>query len=273
MDTKVNYTIIGAFVIILFSFMVLAIIWLSAGFSTQTYTTYKVDMQEAVTGLSNDATVEFNGVSVGNVDSIKINKNDPKSVELLLSIQSDTPISRGTFATLSTRGVTGITYISLKDKGDDPRPLKAIGNQPYPIIKTGPSIFLQLDTALQKLTDSVKQVSESIKALLDKDNLLSIKQILANTSQITGTIAMNNQKLTAILINTQRASAKLPLLIQNSTQTMSAIQSQLLPDANHAIANFNNMSENLSALSAELRENPSILIRGKEPPPLGPGEK
>ena len=273
MDTKVNYAIIGAFVITLTAAIIFSIIWLSSGFSNQTYATYQVDMQEAVTGLNREATVEYNGVNVGSVQSIKLNKQNPKSVELLLSINSDTPVTQGTVATLSTRGVTGISYISLKDNGNDLRPLKALQNQKYPIIKTAPSIFLQLDTALQKITFSMKQVSETFKQLFDNENLLSIKQILVNTNMITYSIAANNAKINAILKNTELATARFPLLLQSSTRTMQTLQTQTIPDANRMIANLNHMLDNLTLLTSELQQNPSVLIRGKEPPPLGPGEK
>lgn len=273
MDTKVNYAVIGAFVITLTAVIILSIIWLSSGFSTQQYTIYQVNMEEAVTGLSRDATVEFNGVSVGTVNSITISKKNPNLVELLLNIQNDTPITQGTIATLSTRGVTGISYISLKDKGNNLNPLKPINNQKYPLIKTAPSIFLQLDAALQKITNSIDQVSQSFTLLFDKDNLRSIKQILASTNQLANTLASNNEKIDMILHNTELTTARFPMLIQSSTRAMQTLQTQTLPDTNRAIANLNNMIDNLSTLTSELQQNPSVLIRGKQPLPLGPGEK
>ncbi len=273
MDNKVNYTVIGSFVIILFSFFVLGIIWLSSGFSNQTYSTYQVNMQEAVTGLNQDAVVEFNGVNVGNVKSIKLNKKNPNFVELLLDVQSDTPVTQGTIATLSTRGITGITYISLKDKGSDLRPLKAFKGQSYPIIPTGPSIFLQIDTALRDLTNSLKQVSETFKSIFDTENLRSIKQILKNTSRISDTLAINSDRLTGILENTEIATSKFPMLIQSSERTMQMLQTRTLPETNRMISNIDSIADNLSVLSTDLRTNPSILIRGKQPSPLGPGEK
>jgi phospholipid/cholesterol/gamma-HCH transport system substrate-binding protein len=116
METNVNYTVVGAFVIVLFSSIVLAIIWLSAGFSTEKYTTYEVLMKEAVTGLSLEAPVEYNGVNVGTVTSIRIDKQNPHVVELLLKIKSDTPISKGTRARLNVRTLSGVAFILLQDK-------------------------------------------------------------------------------------------------------------------------------------------------------------
>src|SRR3990167_1857409 len=113
METNVSYTIVGAFVITLLTAMVLAIIWLSSGFSFDQYTTYLVYMQESVSGVSVDSQVEFNGVNVGTVKSISLNHKNPQLVELLLNIKKDTPVTRGTVATLNSRGFTGIAYLAL----------------------------------------------------------------------------------------------------------------------------------------------------------------
>ncbi len=265
MDTKVNYALVGTFVIGLIAVVVLAVIWLSSGFGGKEYSTYQINMQEAVTGLSVDATVEYNGVNVGNVKSIKLHRKDPQSVELLIDVRDDTPITLGTIATLGTRGLTGITYISLKDKGDDLRPLKTSKGEEYPIIQTSPSLLLQLNTGLQKLTESISQVSDSFKGLFDKQNLQSIKAILLNLQKISATISANNEKLNSILLNTSLATQRFPHMMQT-------LEAETLPETNRLIANLGTITDNLSGISQEIQENPSVLLRGKKPQPLGPGE-
>src|SRR5579862_5073466 len=162
MDTEVNYTIVGAFVILLFASFVLGIIWLSSGFAIKQYSIYQVYMQESVSGLSIDSAVEYNGVDVGSVKSIELNHKNPKLVELLLNIKSETPITRGTVATLQAKGITGLTYVALKDKSTDLRPLVAEKGQEYPVIKTSPSIFTRIDTALSELSIKFGKISDAI---------------------------------------------------------------------------------------------------------------
>jgi len=146
-------------------------------------------------------------------------------------------------------------------------------DQKYPIIKTGPSLLLQLNTALQKLTKSLTQVSNTFKDLFDQQNLLAIKEILVNMREISANIAANNQKLNTILENTSIASQRFPVLLQSSERTLRSFESQTLPETNRIIANLSTITDNLSGLSAEVQENPSILIRGKQSRALGPGEK
>lgn len=238
METNVKYTIVGTFVITSLAFIILAIIWLASGFTTEKYKIYKIYMQESVSGLSLESPVEFNGVNVGNIKRIKINKENPQLVVLLIKVKKSTPVTKGTVATLSIRGITGITFIALQDYGTNTTLLEATEDDPYPVIKTVPSILVRLDTLLSNLTKNFRQFSDSIQALLSKENLHSIKSIL-----------------------------------QSSQNTLKSIEAQTLPATTTAINNFSNMTQSMSELSAEIKQNPAVLIRGKEQRPLGPGEK
>jgi len=273
METNVHYTIVGAFVILLCAAIALTIIWLSSGFSTQVYTTYLVYMQESVSGLNIDAPVEYNGVAVGAVKLVKLDPNDPHIVDLELDIKADTPITQGTTATLTTRGITGITFIALKDNGYDLRPLVALKGQPYPVIKTAPSFFMRIDLVLDKLSNHIQRVSEAIQTLLDPQNQASIKETLVNLRQITGSLASNTQQLDKIFKHTADFTQHMTPLLQSSRGAMVTLQNQTLPETYRLLSNLNDTARNLSQFSQELKQNPSILIRGKLAAPPGPGEK
>jgi phospholipid/cholesterol/gamma-HCH transport system substrate-binding protein len=266
METNVNYTIVGIFVITLVAAIIMGIIWLSAGFSFQIYKTYKIYMTESVSGLNVDSPVEYNGVNVGNVKSMQISQRNPRLVVLLIDVKRDTPITVTTKATLNVRGLTGISYLGLKDSGTNMTPLVAERGQEYPVIKTAPSLFLRLDTALTKLTESLQQMSVSIRNVLDDQNLREIKLTIQNLQRITNNLANNSQHISTILENTAKASLQFKPILNN-------FQMQTMPAANQTISNLDATINNLSQISTEIKQNPSILIRGKQPQPLGPGER
>lgn len=273
MDSNVNYTLVGAFVIALIAAIVFAIIWLSSGVASIDYKNYLIYSQESVSGLSIDAPVEYNGVKVGSVDNVTLDEDNPHLVKVLLKINSKTPISKGTVATLTSRGVTGVAFIALKDVGNNLQPLTVQDGQKYPVIPTSPSIFLRLDTALTNLNKSIQTVSESIRGLLDKENLKSIKGILANLDQVTTTLSDNSQKLNTIMLNTSRASEQLIPLLRNSSTAMKTLEIQTLPATYQLLSNLNDVARTLNEVSTQLKQNPSVLIRGVAPLPPGPGEK
>ncbi len=259
METNINYTAVGIFIITLLGCIILGIIWLSSGLTGAHYKTYKVYMQESVTGLTSDSIVAYNGVEVGNVQNIEINKRNPHLVELLLNIKDGTPITNGTRAKLASKSmISGVSYISLQDKGTDMTPLIKLPGQPYPVIRTEPSLFMQWDTALTQLSNSFREITASIKGLLDQENLHALKQTFRNIREITDTISADRQQI--------------GVFINSSSKAVRTFETQTLPDANQAIQNLNNMTRSLSDAATDIKRNPAILLRGKAPATPGPGE-
>ena len=272
METNVHYAAVGAFVITLIVMTTLCIIWLSSGFNIQQYTKYLIYMEESVSGLNIDSPVEFNGVNVGSVTSVDIDHKHPQVVEVMLDVKSSTPITNSTIATLQTRGITGITFIALKDNTQNLAPLVALPGALYPVIKTGPSLFLRLDTALSRLSDNLHDVSLSVHELLDKDNLKNFKEILVNMRQVAYNLAANNDKMDRILTNTARASTEFIPLMRTTASAMHVFEAQTLPATYQLITNLDNITRSLVEVTAELKQNPSVLIRGVQRPTTGPGE-
>jgi phospholipid/cholesterol/gamma-HCH transport system substrate-binding protein len=237
METNVKYTIAGAFVLMLVTFIVLAIIWLSAGFTHEEYSYYNVYMRESVSGLSINGPVEFNGVEVGTVDAMKIEPQNPELVELLLKIKSKTPVTEGTTAKLGLRALTGVAYILLEDKGKDIRPLVAKAGEKFPIIPTVPSILVRLDSTLTQINNSIREVTGSIKLLLNEQNLQSIQ-----------------------------------LILQSGKKSMRSLEKETIPHTTQTIRNINTLTNDLNDLTREIKLNPSMIIRGKAAGTAGPGE-
>lgn len=229
-------------------------------------------MRESVAGLNVESPVEYNGVGVGSVKKIELNHKNPQLVEILLNIKSSTPITRGTVATVNTRGLTGMVYVALKDESSDLRKLKILPGQKYPVIKTAPSIFVRLDSALAQITKSFKQIADTFQTLLDQENLDSFKKILNNIRDVTNVIAANNKQINDILLHTSDASRRISPLIQSSANLVKVLETQTIPSTYELILNMNHITRNLNELSKELKQNPSILIRGVDRQSLGPGE-
>ena len=206
MEVKVNYTIVGLAVVILGAAFVATLLWLSVGFNNKTYTTYAIFLKEAASGLSKDAPVRFSGVKVGVVKQISLNHNNPQQVIILLNIEEGTPITTNTSATLISQGLTGISYIGLAAKGPNLTPLKAQKGYPYPIIPAKPSLFNQVDKAVQEVSDNIEGVSLEIKRVFDKENATHLKNSLTNLSEITEVIADNVDQIESTLIHLEKIS-------------------------------------------------------------------
>lgn len=252
METKFNYFIVGTFVILSSCILLIWGAWLFSTGKGKAYKPYTVYMQEAVSGLNVNAPVKFNGVDVGYVDQIKLDKRDPQQVILFLQIVTGTPINTATTATMMTQGLTGVSYIGLKmSNTKHPEPLHAKRGQKYPVIKSTPSLLLQLDTTVRKLVQSFEGINKRISELLTPTNQKAITHTLQNFDKITTSFIKDDSR------NVSR-------LLDNSAQASQ--------DMTPLISKLNDSATRLDQLTQTFARNPSIILRGQEPPPPGPGE-
>lgn len=298
MESKTNYTSVGLIVVLLTAALIIGGLWLSVGFNQKKYTVYAVYFHEAVSGLSLESPVKFNGVQIGNVYQINLSHNDPQEVQILLNIEEGTPITTSTYATLISQGITGNVFIGLTASSSDLTPLRKLPNETYPIIPTKPSLFNQLDSVLKEVSENVNAVSVKFKEIFDKQNINNIKSTLSNLESFTNMLSKNNNNIERSLNNIADASNDLPAVIKNlktsiqqltreisiagqsMTKTMDAgrvtinkINQQALPSTVTLLQHLNNVAANLEQVSFLIKQNPSVIIRGSTPPKPGPGEQ
>lgn len=287
MDTKVNYIFVGLFVSILTLAMIGATIWLAGVHSTKTYNTYLTYMNEAVTGLSEKAPVKFNGVVVGFVEKIRINLKNPQQVRLVLKVEERTPVTEATRSSLLSQGITGITFIGLSAEEVNAPPLKKPADEPYPVILSRPSLLFRLDQTVETMSKDITAVAKSLNEVLSKENRDSIKSTLENLSDVTSAIDKNAknidqslaalpkvmQKLELTLDNANVAAKSLRSLSRDGNQSIQDLTQQTLPTAQQVLVKLKHTLANIEQLTGELNKNPAMLIRGRTPDPLGPGEK
>lgn len=258
MESKVNYSVVGVFVIVLTIALITMIIWLSSGLRGDHYKTYIIYMDESVSGLSIKAPVKYSGVDVGFVKTMEINPKNPQQVKLLLSISEDTLITDDVVASLKVQGLTGIAYIGLTKTGASMQALGIRNGEKYPVIRATLSTLARLDTAVTQMTENVNHV-------LDTENQLALKEILKNLQVITNILAVNNKEMNVTLRNMAKASNELPM----ATQTLAL---QTLPTTNQVLDNLRTITDNVVEITQMIKQNPSVLIRGEAPRAPGPGE-
>jgi phospholipid/cholesterol/gamma-HCH transport system substrate-binding protein len=290
------------FVTVLLISTVAGVIWYLH--SVGRYAAYQIYTDDPISGLAIDSPVEFHGVDVGKVKTIRL--VSPHSVGIVLSIDKNAPVTSASVATvtsrgLATRGYTGYVYISLDDIGIDSQPLTTRPREPYPIIPTATSKVLTLDTSINQMKDNVQIITDLLQSLLDKKTIVSLQQTVDNLQQFSNVLAASTEKLNTIVANTERASHRFePLLkstegsasqlqtkilpeahealnnlkplLESSHDTVSALQTQILPEASRALINLDKLSTTLTGLATKINRDPSILVRGTTPPPPGPGE-
>lgn len=177
---------------------------------------YRVRTTDAVSGLIADAPVELHGVEVGTVERVAL--VDARTVEIRLKLHKGTPVTQGTVATvtsrgLATRGFTGYVYVALEDDGRDARPLlaaaAATGGPVPPAIRAAPARAVNLDTTISRVDENVRRLSALLHDLLDARTVASLKQSADHLQGVSRTLAANSDRLGTILANTERATGVL----------------------------------------------------------------
>lgn len=272
LEAKINYGIVGLSVLVLVVAFITTSVWLSVGFDKKNYDVYAVYMREAATGLNEDAPVKYNGVKVGYVKSIKLNSANPQQVQILLNVEHGTPVTTSTTATLISQGITGTTYVGLAAQSADLTPLVKRKNQPYPIIPARDSLFNQLDNALKGVSANINAVTLDIHRIFDAENAQNIKNVLANLNQFSKILGTSSLDTQILIKNASLASKTFPSITANLNSSLSSIAHHTIPELNLLLNRLNHIVLNLEKTSSDVKQNPSVLIRGHSKRKSGPGE-
>lgn len=286
LESKTNYTIVGLVVLLLAAGLLSASLWLSVSFDRKRYDQYIVYVPEAVSGLSEDSPVKFNGVRVGVVRKIELNQSDPQQVKILLNIEAGTPITTSTHATLINQGITGTNYLGLSAGSPSLFPLPKTPGEPYPVIPYKASFFSQLEK-------NINDISVGITRVFDKENAKNLKKSLANLQKLTDVLANNSKnfdksfkdlpklmesfksgadKFTTMAGDLSHAGKQISVTMKTGKDGIDKISQQTLPPMILLLQRLDLIGANLEKVSDEMRQNPSVIIRGNAPPQPGPGE-
>ena len=303
-----NYSIVGAFVLILGSVLIAGVLWLASGGAFQKkYDLYQAIEDESVAGLNLNAPVKYSGVDVGKVRGIRLDPSNPERVNLLFAIERGTPIKVDTIAMLKTQGLTGITYVELSGGVKGSPPLRAIAGARYPVIRTKPSLSARLENILTNVLAKLDSTSTNINAILSDENRAAFKNALADIATLARTFAARKDTIDAgithagqTLENTAQATAQIGPLIDRLSRSANAVEkmgnevantsvsagktidtagasvkrfsAETLPELERLLGELSVLSASLRRLSEQTERNPAGLLFGRKPVPEGPGE-
>jgi phospholipid/cholesterol/gamma-HCH transport system substrate-binding protein len=198
METRANYVVIGAFTMAAVVGAFLFVMWI-AGYTTPGgRRTFQVVFNGSVSGLSNGANVNFNGIKVGEVTHLTFSRSDPHQVVADIDVSADAPINRNTKARLETAGITGAAAVALLGSSQAGAPL--VGQNGQPAV-----IYAEQSVQLQDIIDNVAALSTRATAVLDDadkiltDNSAPIHSAIANVDQFSKALADNSAGVDAAL--------------------------------------------------------------------------
>ena len=221
METKANYVLIGAFTILVSLLLLLFALWAAKYSSEKSWQEYAVVFNEPVTGLSEGSSVQYNGISVGTVDTLRLAPDDPRRVLARLRLQADTPVKADTRAKITMPSLTGTPIIQLTGGSPGSPSLADVDRREIPVIQTEAS-------ALQNIADTANRLVARMDQVLSEDNVKRVSNTLANLEAMTGSIADQREDLRALIINARQSSEQLAATLQTTNRAVESVDRELV---------------------------------------------
>ncbi|AWY41998.1 MCE family protein [Pseudomonas putida] len=188
METRAHHVLIGLFTVIVVAGALLFGLWLAKSSVDTEFKDYEVVFNEAVSGLSNGSSVQYSGIKVGDVVSLRLDPEDPRRVLARIRLAGDTPVKEDTQAKLALTGVTGTSIIQLS--GGTPESPKLRGKDgKLPVIVAKPSPIARLINDSNDLLSGVNSLMQNANQMFSEQNIEHISKILEHLDVTTGTIA------------------------------------------------------------------------------------
>lgn len=293
MEPKQNYLMVGVFVLTAFIGILIFVIWMAGAHKGGDYETYQTFTSESVNGLGVGAAVRYRGVDVGKVTVIEISKRNPSKIHILMDIEEDTPITKGTVAVIQLQGITGVSYIEIKGSIANGQKIEPIGKNKYPIIPSARSEFRQIVDTVPAMLEKFTELANKLGGFASDENQQKFASILINLEAFSTGVGGQNEEGKTLVMELQNAikemgetaagikeitnasRADTQRILKNTAVTMEKL-SKLTDDTGKLTQKSYNDIHQLSleikktaremqGLSRDIKENPSKIVIPAQP--------
>src|SRR5579871_2230492 len=188
METRASYVLIGSFTLAVIAAAFGFVLWFQSLHTTKLRSPLRVVFEGPATGLRNGGSVNFNGIRVGEVVSVKL--DNPRRVVALAMVENNAPVRKDTLVGLEFQGLTGVAAISLKG-GDEGAPPVPLGEDGIPVLTADPN-------GLQDVTEAIRATLQNVNKVV-ADNQESVRNSLHNLETFTSALSRNAQRIDDVM--------------------------------------------------------------------------
>lgn len=197
METRANFVLIGSFTLAVIAAAFGFVLWFQSLHTTKARSPIRIVFEGPATGLRNGGNVNFNGIRIGEVISVKL--DNPRRVVALAMVENKAPIRKDTRVGLEFQGLTGVAAISLKG-GEEAAP-------PVPLDEDGTPVLTADPNALQDVTEAIRATLQNVNRIVS-DNQDSVKNSLRNLETFTAALARNSEKIDNVMLKVDGVMGK-----------------------------------------------------------------
>ncbi|KQW22344.1 ABC transporter [Afipia sp. Root123D2] len=192
METRANYLLIGSFTLAVIAAAFGFVFWFQNLGAVAQRTPIRIIFEGAASGLRTGGNVNFNGIKIGEVTSVKL--DDPKRVVVLATVDKSAPIRKDTLVGLEFAGLTGVSSVSLKGGS-----LEAPG---VPAAEDGVPTLTADPNAIQDIGEAVRATLQNVNRLVN-DNQEALHNSISNLQSFSKSLADNSGRIDNIMVGVE----------------------------------------------------------------------
>jgi phospholipid/cholesterol/gamma-HCH transport system substrate-binding protein len=228
---------------------------------------FRVVFEGSASGLRKGGSVNFAGIRVGEVVSLKL--DHPRRVVALAMIDGSTPVRSDTQVGLEFQGLTGIAAISFTGGSDEaPPPPKGADGIPELTADREGTLNTQ-----EKIRAALRNVDRVIA-----DNEVAIKDTLRNFETFTASLSGNGEKISSVIATAESGVAAADSAMDKTRDFLGRLASdkyggELLPTVismRELIESFDKKSGQVLAEARKMLGDVSAAISKSSPTPAAP---
>ena len=250
MEKNANYTVVGLLSLALLFGLTVFIVWLAKFQFSQSYDLYDIVFQGPVRGLSQGGEVHFNGIKVGEVTKLMLDRRNPRQVIAEARLTAGVPVRRDSYATLEPQGITGINYVQISAGSPGAPLLKS--TVPPGVTPTLPGRRSALDDLLQGGGTAMTQAVEAlarVNRVLSDDNIAAFSSTLSDARAIGDELRARKAMVSDAQKTIRDADAAAVQLLALETSGQGLVDG----DAKRTVRAAGDAAEQAAAMARQLR--------------------
>ncbi len=267
METRANFLLIGTFTIAVIAAAFGFVFWFQNLGAVAQRTPIRIVFEGSASGLRTGGNVNFNGIKIGEVTSVKL--DDPKRVVVLATVDKSAPIRKDTVVGLEFAGLTGVSSVSLKG-GSLEAPGVPAAEDGVPTLTADPNAIMDIGEAVRATLQNVNRlVNDNQAALHDSiESLQAFSKSLANNSGRIDSIMTGVESLMGSKEGQEGQLQQAARSFRELAENLDKRSAGLIADGRRTLADIDRAVNNFD-------RNPSRVIfggAGSAPPPSPPAD-
>jgi len=229
METRANYLVVGALIVLAFISLAIVVGVLARFSFDGEYTRLDISLMAPVRGLDVGGEVRYNGIKIGEVSRLRFQRDDPDHVIAVTRVDSRAPIRQDSIVRLEPAGLTGLSYIQIIGGSKDAPLLRNRLGQPNPQLEASEDQFGALFRSTQSLISNAEGALGRAEDLLAPEMIADLRATIANLRQLSESFVAANLpgQAAQAIASADQAVQRVGETAETATQAIAGLEPKL----------------------------------------------